>query len=75
MVENVDELPLPIHLQVFYADGSQEEIDENTSRWAENIGAVVVQVDSEKKIEKVILGSPGIPDVNESNNTIIPQYH
>ncbi|MFA5417946.1 MAG: M1 family metallopeptidase [Bacteroidales bacterium] len=75
VIENVGGLPLPIHLQVFYVDGSQEEIDENTSLWAENTGAVVVQVDSDKKIEKVILGSPGIPDVEESNNTIIPVYH
>ena len=74
VVENPGGLPLPIRLLVNYTDGTQEEVEKNTGVWAESPDAVVVQVDNKKQIEKVILGSKGVPDVNLSNNTVIPQY-
>ena len=74
VVENPGGLPLPIRLLVNYTDGTQEEIERNTGVWVESPDAVVVQVDNEKQIEKVVLGSKGVPDVNLSNNTVIPQY-
>lgn len=75
VIENVGGLPLPVILAVTYSDGSEEHLNQHTGVWSVNLSAVVVQADPARKIIKVVLGSPQVPDVNLDNNTITPHYN
>ncbi len=74
VVENVGKLPLPVELTITYKDGSEETVYRHTGDWESNSNAMIVQINPQKKIEKVVLGSENIPDVNKENNTMTPIY-
>ena len=74
VVENVGGLPMRVELLCEYEDGTTEVIKESTAIWSSMAPAVVIEADGEKKIKKVTLGSERIPDINESNNVMLPEY-
>ena len=73
VVQNYGGLPLPIVVLCEFADGTSEVIRRNTSLWSSGDPAVVIEVDPNKMIKKVVLGSELIPDVNETNNILEPE--
>jgi hypothetical protein len=74
VIENIGGLPLPVHIECEYEDGSKETIKESTSVWRFGDAAVVLAANPEKRIKKLHLGSGLIPDVNEKNNLLEPVY-
>jgi len=71
VIENIGGLPLPVELTVFFNDGTEEKVCQHTGIWATQRKAVVLQVDPTREINKVVLGSDNIPDINTENNTMI----
>ncbi|MBU1367939.1 MAG: M1 family metallopeptidase [Bacteroidetes bacterium] len=71
VVENNGGLPLPVCLEVFYDDGTQQLICESTSIWEANADRCLIAFDKNKTIKEVVLGHGQIPDVNPENNRII----
>ncbi|MFK5856660.1 MAG: M1 family metallopeptidase [Bacteroidota bacterium] len=71
VIENNGGLPLPVNVVCYFTDGTEENYLLNTSVWSTGNKAVVIQADTTKKINKVILGNNNIPDVIIENNEII----
>ena len=74
VIENVGKLPLPVQLTITFIDGSEDVVYRHTGDWKTNPTAMIVQVNPQKQIGKVVLGSASIPDVNTENNTMTPTY-
>jgi len=70
VIENNGGLPLPIAVTCFFTDGTNENYMLNTSIWKTGDKAVIIQADTSKKIEKVVLVNKNIPDVINTNNEI-----
>lgn len=70
VIENVGGLPLPILIKCEFEDGTFETYEENTSVWAAENQAVIVNANPDKIIKNVELGSNRIPDVNKKNNDL-----
>lgn len=73
VIQNYGGLPLPVVIMCEFADGTTELIRKNTAIWSSGDPAVVIQVDSNKMIKKVVLGSELIPDTNKANNELEPE--
>jgi hypothetical protein len=74
VVENVGGLPLPVVINCEYEDGTTELISESTAIWSLGEPAVIFQIDPDKKIKLLTLGSEKIPDINKKNNVMSPGY-
>lgn len=64
-------LPLPVEVTCYFTDGTKSKYIENASVWRRGDNAIIIQANSEKVIQKVILGNKEIPDVISENNEII----
>jgi len=69
VVENYGGLPLPVIIRCEFEDGTSKEIDNTAIIWKGSLKAVVLDVESDKKIKSVHLGNKQIPDVNPVNNS------
>ncbi|HEY9114795.1 MAG TPA: M1 family metallopeptidase [Bacteroidales bacterium] len=72
VIENIGGLPLPVQIKCEFEDGTFESYSQNVSVWNSGNQAVIVEVNANKKIQNVQLGSPQIPDVNKHNNYLSP---
>ena len=70
VVQNYGGLPLPVVVFCEFTDGTSEIISRRTSVWSAGEQAVALQVDKDKMIKKVVLGSELIPDIDETNNIL-----
>jgi len=70
VIENNGGLPLPIFAKCYYTDGTSDTIQKNTSIWRSGNNAVIIQADTTKLLEQVIVGNNEIPDVVLENNVI-----
>jgi len=61
--------PLPIDLAVTFADETTTKIHRAVDVWQKGNTTVTVVIPSTKKISKIVLGGPHIPDVNKADNT------
>jgi hypothetical protein len=59
--------PTPINLTIFYADKTTEKIHRSIAVW-EKANSIVINVPTNQKITKVILGSTYDPDINKKDN-------
>lgn len=67
-IENSGNKPLPIDVEITFADGSTEKIHKTIEAWKSGNKTVVLSTKSPKKIKKVTLGSTYVPDSNKKNN-------
>ncbi len=67
-IENKGEKPLPIDIEILFADGSIEKIHNTINAWKNGNKTVLLTTKSNKKIKKVTLGSTYIPDSNIKDN-------
>ncbi len=74
VIQNYGGLPLPVVVSCEFADGTTELIRRSTLVWRSGDPAIIIQVDSDKMINKVTLGSEFVPDVDDSNNILEPGY-
>jgi len=70
-IKNKSRKPLPVHLTVYYRDGSIEKINQSIAIWKTGLQQVEVSIVTNKDIEKVTLGDTYIPDKNHKDNTFI----
>lgn len=69
-VEDKSGKPLPVDLTLSFSDGSVEKHHETIGIWEKGEPVVTVNIKTQKKLTKVVLGSTYVPDKIRSNNTI-----
>ncbi|WP_422362028.1 M1 family metallopeptidase [Reichenbachiella sp.] len=68
-VKAIGSKPVPIHLVVKYADGTDEIVHKSSMVWKEGNRETEVVINSSKKVEKLSLEGTHIPDVDKTNNS------
>ena len=59
--------PVPIHLTVYYKDGTTQTLHESIAVWGKS-NKTSINFTSNKKIEKMVLGEVHDADTDKSNN-------
>jgi len=72
VVQNLGHYPIPVHLKIWFSDGSVEEYHETADVWKNKVDKIQINIPANKKINKINLGTDLIPDADQSNN-IYPQ--
>lgn len=67
-IENKGNKPLPIDVEITFADGTTEKIHKTVEAWKSGNKTVVLSTKNNKKIKKVTLGSTYVPDSNKKDN-------
>lgn len=67
-IENKGNKPLPIDVEITFADGSTEKIHKTVEAWKSGNKTIVLSTKNNKKIKKVTLGSTYVPDSNKKDN-------
>ncbi|MBK6681764.1 MAG: hypothetical protein IPG53_18085 [Ignavibacteriales bacterium] len=62
--------PVPVVLEILFEDGTVEKISKTAEVWKNGEKSLVLSVPGTKKIDKITLGSPKIPDVDNSDNIL-----
>lgn len=68
-VEKKGNIPVPIHLEITYSDGSTQTIHETATAWRAGNRVARVDCPAGKSVSKVALGSRMIADTDRNNNT------
>jgi hypothetical protein len=71
LVEKVGNIPAPIDLTFIGVDQNEFKIYRDASIWEKGIKEVWIELEYQKQLMKVKLGSVKIPDVDQSNNLFI----
>ena len=67
-LDNKGQLVMPVHLRVFFEDGSQEDYTRPVEIWFQS-NRVVIELPGDRKIAKVIIDADKrFPDINRKNN-------
>lgn len=70
VITNQSNKPLPVDLELEFADGSKTKIHQTIGIWEHADKQVKIPYKTNKKIRKVKLGDTYVPDKNQSNNTL-----
>lgn len=70
-IKRVGMIPIPVKLKLIFEDNSEEEIYYSTNVWKKGNSNFTVDYNSDKIINRVILGGEDIPDSNPDNNLYI----
>lgn len=70
IIKKTGKLPVPVHLELFFDDGTTKTIYHPANVWQDggDIQTFVIEIENEKKPEKVILGHELIPEVRGKDN-------
>jgi len=69
MVEKVGEMPVPVHLTVYYKDDTKQVYHEKMDAWI-NSDNLIFKTDDTRQIRLIELGTPRIPDANAADNMV-----
>ncbi|WP_159471654.1 M1 family metallopeptidase [Dyadobacter sp. 3J3] len=72
-ITNLGNLTVPVHLTVYYKDGSQQTINSSIAALAKGNKTLTVNVVSNKHLEKIVLGTAFDLDVQPENNVWVPR--
>jgi len=67
-IESIGDKPVPIDLELTYADGSTEKIHRSIAVWEKGNKTVVIPAGSSRQVKKIILGSTYAADRDKKNN-------
>jgi len=67
-ITNIGTKPVPVDLNVYYADGSTQLIHQSVACWKNGNKTVVIPFTAKKRVEKIVLGTGYDPDVNKVDN-------
>lgn len=70
-IANKGKMPLPVHLTIYYLDGSSEKINLSIGIWESGNQQVEVPFQTNKPIKKIVLGDTYIPDKNKKDNVFL----
>lgn len=68
-ITNKSNKPLPIDLNLEYADGSSASLRRNIGVWEKGNSSINIDVPTLKILKRVVLGSVHVPDKDKSDNT------
>ncbi len=68
MVERKGNIPVPIHLEVEYSDGSKETFHQTAAVWRDGKQNVRVACAEGKTLKSAVLGRTTVPDVDRKDN-------
>ncbi|MFP4621345.1 MAG: M1 family metallopeptidase [Bacteroidales bacterium] len=67
-IEKKGRFPVPVRLEVFFADGATRVYNRPLDVWKDGRNQIQINVEDQRKIDSVNLGSERIPDTNPNNN-------
>ena len=67
-VENRSEKPLPVDLNLTFADGSTEKMHHTIGVWEKGDHTIIIPLITSKQLKRVTIGSTYVPDKNDFNN-------
>jgi hypothetical protein len=67
-ITNIGTKPVPVDLNVYYADGSTQLIHQSVACWKNGNKTVIIPFTAKKRVEKMVLGTGYDPDVNKVDN-------
>ncbi len=68
LIESKGSKPVPIDLTVTFTDGSTQKIHRAIDVWEKGNKTVEIRFTSNKTVNKMVMGSTYVPDVDKSNN-------
>jgi hypothetical protein len=68
VIERIGHLPVPVDLHIHYADGKHELKSLPLDIWANGDDQWLINLVTDRQIEKVALGDKYLPDVDRANN-------
>lgn len=68
LIENKSVKPLPVHLKLIYADGTEEIRRHSIGVWKSGSNLYIENIETQKSLKRVELGSTYVPDKNKSDN-------
>jgi hypothetical protein len=68
VIENKGGADVPVHLLVFYKDGSKQAIGLSIACWEKGNKTITTSFKSRKPLSKIVLGKPYDVDINPKNN-------
>ncbi|WP_242457750.1 M1 family metallopeptidase [Pedobacter sp. BS3] len=68
IIESVGGKPVPIDVTVYFSDQTVQKIHRSIACWKAGNKQVTIEFSSDKKVDKVVLGSTYVPDVNKRDN-------
>lgn len=69
MIEQKGNIPVPVHLEVTYTDGTTETLHHTAAIWKDGQQNCRIPCKVGKKVKTIELGARTIPDVNQEDNT------
>jgi hypothetical protein len=70
VIEKKGSIPVPVHLEVEYSDGTKSVFHQNASVWQDGKSKIRIPVAPGKTIKNAVLGDRTIPDVNRKDNSV-----
>ncbi|HWV75257.1 MAG TPA: M1 family metallopeptidase [Pseudosphingobacterium sp.] len=70
-VKNKSNKPLPVHLTVYFDDGTFKSVKRSIVVWEKGQNQISIPFSTEKRLVKVVLGGTHIPDQYEKDNSFI----
>lgn len=67
-ISNLGNLAVPVHMTIYYKDGSQKTVNSSIACWSKGNKKMVFKIVSTKPLEKIILGTAFDLDVQHENN-------
>jgi hypothetical protein len=71
VIQNKGKAPMPIYLNLNYADGSIEKNNSTIGVWENGAQEIAIQIKTDKKLSKVLMDNPHVPDANKKDNLFI----
>jgi len=68
MIERKGNIPVPVHLEVEYSDGSKQTMHQTAAVWKDGKQNLRLACPAGKTVKSAILGKTTIPDVDRVNN-------
>ena len=68
IIEKIGNYPAPVHLEIFYKDGSSEMLKKDASVWKQGNQTISISLPKKNLIDKIELISRLVPDADVSNN-------
>lgn len=68
IIENKGTKPVPVDLLITYSDGTTESVHRRIDTWKNGEKRVKIPYNGSKSVQKLVLGSTYIPDVNKKDN-------
>lgn len=68
LINAIGSKPVPVHLTVYFKDGTQQKIHRSIQVWENNNTNITLTFKAGKPVQKIMLGSPLTPDVNKADN-------